>query len=213
MTTNKIPLEVLLKAMEPVVWPTLRERFRADCCVAACRILREVFADYGYRAQQVPMQLFVFNAPMRAMLDAKTAFPDDPAERTAFFDEHGAWSVGIGPHLNDGPLKPDGYRGHLVLNVEGVLVDPSLQQAQRAAKGILLPLLLWFQPHQGFFAKPKGQRTSGMIGDCLVAYRRIRDDSYLTGRNWREKHAGVPETYFKIARLVREQIAGKEVLV
>jgi hypothetical protein len=45
-----------------------------------------------------------------------------------------------------------------------------------------------------------------MAGDCTVTYKRIRDDSYIAGKNWRERHAGAPEIYFKIGRLLRERL-------
>jgi hypothetical protein len=119
-----IPLPTLLEEMTPIVRSTMLETFRPDCCVATCKILREVFADYGYRAREVPVTVQILNAP------------------SSFFA-----------------------------------------------------------------AKPKGQRISGKVDESLVVYKRLRDDGYLSGRNWRERYAGQPETYFKIVRLLREQIA------
>lgn len=202
---NKIPLPTLLNVMMPVVRSTMLERFRADCCVATCKILREVFADYGYKAREVPVSVYILNREMQALVE-EGPLPDDHAERIALFNQRGAWGVGVG---FGPPANENAYAGHLVLNVDGVLVDGSLDQAQREERNILLPSLLWFKPESGFFAtRAKGQQIKGVVGDCLVVYKRIRNDSYLTGKNWREKYAGVPETYFKITRLLRERITG-----
>lgn len=205
--TNKIPLPTLLNAMKPVVRRTMLEAFRPDCCIATCRILREVFADYGYKARPVAVSVEVLNAEMIALMQ-EGPLPDDRAERTVLFDQRGAWGVGIG--APGPPLNGNSFVGHLVLNVDGVLIDGSLDQAQRPEKKILLPSLLWFKPDAGFFApRSKGQRTSGIVGDCLLNYRRIDNESYTTGKNWREQYAGKPDIYFKIARLLRERIGIK----
>jgi len=199
-----IPLPTLLNVMLPIVRKTMLEEFRPDCCVATCKILREVFTEYDYRARQVPVAVDVLNAEMQVLVQ-EGPLPDDRTERLALFKRRGAWGVGVG---YGPPTDANKYAGHLVLNVNGVLVDGSLDQAERKEKRILLPSLLWFKPAPGFFApRAKGQQSSGMIGDCRVTYRRIRNDSYLTGKNWREKYAGKPETYLKIVRLLREKLA------
>jgi hypothetical protein len=208
---NKIPLPTLLNVMRPVVRKTMLEYFRPDCCVATCKILQTVFAEYGYKARAVAVTVQVLNGPMQKLVE-QGPLPEDHDERMALFNQHGAWGVGIVPPEN-GQLKPNSFGGHLVLNVNGVLVDASLQQAQREQKGILLPALLCGHPGSSFFAKSKGQRTGVKVGECLVSYRRLRDDSYTTGKNWREEYAGRPEAYLKIMRLMRERITGKEVSV
>jgi hypothetical protein len=201
--SQAIPLPALLEAMSPIVRSTMLETFRPDCCVATCRILREVFADFGYRAREVPVTVQVLNGPMQRLAE-QGPLPEDRDERIALFNQTGAWGVGIG---GDKPLAQDKYSGHLVLSVHGHLVDASLDQVNRPERNIEMPPLLWFPAPSGFFAKPKGQGLSGMVGECLVAYKRLRNDSYLSGKNWRERYAGHAETYFKIMRLLREQIA------
>jgi hypothetical protein len=208
--TNKLSkLEVLLDAMSSIVRPTMLEYFRPDCCVATCKILQAVFAEYRYKARAVAVTVQILNGPMQKLVE-QGPLPKDHDERIALFNQHGAWGVGIVPPEN-GLLKPNSFGGHLVLNVNGLLVDASLQQAQREQKGIMLPPLLCGRPGSNFFAKSKGQRTGVRVGECLVSYKRLRDDSYLTGKDWREEYAGKPETYLKITRLLRERITGKDV--
>jgi hypothetical protein len=197
-------LHALLDALSPIVRPAMLEHFREDCCIATCRILREVLAAYGYKAREVPVTVQVLNGPMQKLVD-EGPLPDDRAERVALFHQRGAWGVGIGLAHPGDPIVPGKYYGHLVLSVNGLLVDASLQQAQREQRGIVLPSLLWCRPEQGFFAKSKGQQTRGTVGECLVSYRRLRDDSYLTSKNWRAKYAGYPQIYTKIMRMLLEQ--------
>jgi hypothetical protein len=206
-TQRLAALPALFEAMSPIVRPTMLESFSPDCCIATCRVLRDVFAEYGYRAEAIPVTVQVLNGPMQALLELGP-LPDDRAERIALFNKTGAWGVGIG---GDKPLAPGKYCGHLVLNVHRYLVDASIDQVSRPEHNMALPPLIAFPAPPGFFAaKPKGQGVSGMIGETLIAYKRLRDDSYRTGRGWREAHT---ETRLRIMRLLRERLAAEQIKI
>jgi hypothetical protein len=198
--TTSTPLTDLLETLKPIVRPLMLRHFTANCCIATSRMLRDIFEHYGYRARAVPTTVEILNAAMLRLLDSGEAFPEDRDERIAFFGERGnAWGVGIQPSET---MKQSAFGGHLVLSVNGLLVDGSLSQANRPEKQIELPSLLWFRPEQSFFAtKPKRQLTAGMIGECGMRYRRLDDETYRTSPNWRQRHAGVPEVYAQIVTL------------
>lgn len=192
----------LMKAMSPVVSRAMLEHFSPDCCIATCKIMTEVFAFHGFKAQPIATTMTVLNGPMQELL-RNGPLPADLEERRALLDESGAWSVGIGPFdpaeaLANGQ-KEDGFKGHLVLRVGPFVVDGALKQAARPEKGIDLPEMLWFKPPTGFFAaRSKGQRAPGVLNGCVVTYRRLDDENWRQSRNWRDQHAGSLHAYFKI---------------
>ena len=195
-------LTELLEAMSPILRPCMLQSFTPTCCIGTCRILIEVLAHYGFSARAVPTTVFVYNAAMMRLLDTGVEIPEDREDRLALFNQTGAWGVGIVP---DGTAPDVGgkYGGHLVLQCDGLLIDGSIQQAQRAERDIVLPSLLWFKPTPaGFFAtRVKGQTTRGMLGECLLVYRRLDNPGYLDSPNWRQKHAGAPEVYRNVLTL------------
>jgi hypothetical protein len=190
----KPALDHLLRAMSPVVRKTMLTKCRPDCCVATCKILREVFAYYGYKARPFAVAVFIYNEAMQDLIARGVTFPEDLEKRVALFDEVGAWGVGIHPEARGEPGV-----GHLVLGVGGKLVDASLDQASRPERNINLPPLLSFDAPPGFFAeRVKSQQIKGMVDGSLVIYKRVVNDTYRTSLNWREEHGGVPELYDEI---------------
>jgi len=173
----------LLEAMSPVLRTCMLEYFAPSCCIGTCKIAQEILAYYGFTARAFATTVYIYNAAMQRLVDTGVEIPDDCEERIALFNQTGAWGVGIVPN--------------------GMTADGSLQQAQRIERDIVLPPLLWFKPTPaGFFAsRVKAQRTAGMLGDCMVVYRRLENPSYLTSPNWRQKHAGIPEVFAKVLTL------------
>jgi hypothetical protein len=192
-------LETLLHALAPIVRPAMLETYQSNCCVATCKILLRVFAQYGYKARPVAVAVGVYNREMVKLMDAGVAFPEDKEERLALFNRTGAWGVGImaGDHA-----EPNSFGGHLILNVNGLLVDGSLQQAERPQYQMPLPPLLWCRPEPGFFAeRVKRQRSRGNVvmdgHTMLVVYQRIANDGFRQGRDWSDTPHSI-DTYLKI---------------
>jgi hypothetical protein len=195
-------LTELLEAMSPVLRRCMLEHFTPTCCIGTCRILIEVLAYYRFSARAVPTTVFVYNAAMIELLGTGVEIPEAREDRIVLFDQTGAWGVGVAP---DGEAPDSGgkFGGHLVVQCDGLLIDGSIQQAQRTERNIVLPSLLWFKPTPaGFFStRVKGQTTRGMLGDCMLVYRRLENPGYLDSPNWRQKHAGVPEVFRKVLTL------------
>jgi hypothetical protein len=206
--TTRPGLHQLCEVLAPIARTALLQYFAPNCCIATCKILRDVFAYYGYRAREVPVTVMIYNAAMQRLVEQGIAFPDDNDEKRALFDRHGAWGIGIVPPRR-GEVAANGFGGHLVLNVEGMLVDGSLQQAERVERQIVIPSLLWFTPMpNNFFAlRAKGQHTSGMLNDCVVVYKRLDNEGYRVSPNWRQEHAGAPAAYRTILTLASVALA------
>jgi hypothetical protein len=199
-TDKKVDLTQLCEILAPIVRMTMVKYFASNCCVATCKILRDVFGHYGYRARQVPVTVTIINRAMRELVEQNVTFPKEERARLAFFERHGAWGIGIVPVLNSKNVNGSGFGGHLVLNVDGILVDASLQQAERRDRQIILPPWLAITPvPAGFFAaRAKGQQIRGVIGDCLICYRRLENEAYRISPNWRQESAGCPAAFREI---------------
>lgn len=172
------PLAVL-DAMQPVVRREMLKEFTPDCCIATTRVLKRALAVFGIEAEPVAVGVRIYNAAMRRLLN-RAPLPTDPRKKERLLALTGAWGIGICPHGNE-----ERFGGHLVLRVGSLLVDASLQQAERPNKGILLDPLVVAKPHPAFFApKQYGEEFGIDIHGCLVVYERIRDESFRRAPDW-----------------------------
>lgn len=196
-------LTQLLDRLAPVAWPALRERYNADCCIAAAAILKEVFRRRGFDAKVIPVTVEVYNARMDKLLRSGTKLPEDRARREMLLDLTGAWSVGIQP-AGPAPLaindqRGGGYGGHLILNVEDCLVDASIKQCDRPQRQIVLPDMV--------VTEARYLLEDGVmhfkIHDLTVVYRRLDDQSYLKARDWTRRTTPYPETLRAILTRLR----------
>lgn len=188
-------LEQLLGAMEPVVRRTMLRRFNSDCCIATCKIMQTIFAEYGFRAEPFPVSVYIHNAKQFELIKNGT-LPDSGEEREAL----GAWAVGLvaGGKVPNGR---QGFGGHLVLHVEGMLIDASLQQADRPERAITLPPLLAVPAEPGFFGRrAKGQQMAGIVNGCMVVFKRIENEGWRSAPNWKEAYAGSYQTYVDVMK-------------
>jgi len=166
------------------------KEFTPDCCIATCRVLHQVFESFGYYADAVPVDVYIFNAPMAALLRDGVEIPtDDPVARRKLFDATGAWGVGITRLSADvgAPVVGGRYGGHLVLRVMNTLIDASLQQADRPQYGIALPSLIAFSPDvQAFFTQKRtGDKRCGIsVNRCEIIYQRMKDYSFRRSPDW-----------------------------
>jgi hypothetical protein len=208
----------LLSALGPIVRPAMLTRFKPNCCIATCKILKEVFAYYGFKAKAFPVMAYIYNQRMTELLNTREIIlPRDEQERLALFDQTGAWGVGFCnyPGLNQQTLDGDEiFRGHLVLKVDGWLVDGSLEQASRPQRDIKLPGMLWAHAPSGFFSpRCRKQILTTFVNRCSLIYQRLENESYRMSPNWQKEHAGVAEVYGDIlARVSIELDANQQTL-
>jgi hypothetical protein len=119
----------LLRALVDRVYPIVREEYRDPaCCVPASYHARDVL-----RARGIPARLAAFDviAGNSAWWEFMAAKPENPRD----FPE-GAWSVGL-THNNPSPAP--GHNLHLCVVSKGAIVDCSIGQMSRPARGLTLP--------------------------------------------------------------------------
>lgn len=203
---RKIELDKLIPALAVVTYPTLREEYTADCCIAAAAILTRVFDEYGYKAETVPVTVHLFNKAMLELMDRK-AIPDDEDKRKILFQMTGAWGVGIVPAsaiLSElSKVRGGGYGGHLLVRVGGWLLDPTIQQAQRLEKNMPMPNMIATQSAKDF---ERDGKLTLLVGECVVAYTRINDQSYRTAPDWVRRSTPFPESVRNILARTKAEL-------
>jgi hypothetical protein len=210
-TTRSHSMPALLDALSPVVRPAMLEEFTGNCSIATCRVLRRVFARFGYDAVPMPCAVYIYNAAMMKLFDNGMRIPEDMKERRRFLDLIGAWGVGIVPESARISETP-GFGGHVVLSVERMLIDASLQQVNRPDKNLMLPAFLAFEPTPRFLGEPRGQEIAVTLnsGDAIT-YKRITDYSFRTAGDWLRDGQPYSDVLKKIVRETRERLdSGRE---
>jgi hypothetical protein len=137
--------------------------YRPDCCIAATAILNEVLDYFKLTARPLSAIATVFNPVMSERI-AQEGMPTlEEAGRNWF--PKGCYSLAVGA----GDPDPGKWPGHLVAVLGGrVLIDLTLDQANRPQHGIVLPVPIIAPCDAEFLA---GQAVvAGIVGGCRVVY-------------------------------------------
>lgn len=174
------------------------KRYRADCCIAFCRIGLDILRD----KLRMPVGVLTVTAcGINAAFLAKGRLPDSEEEGEAWKGE-GCHSVILG--LPD-HVEPGGWPGHLVLHYSRtMLIDGTLAQASRPKKGIELAAIVTPAPW-AFFVGEEKLIIPIKAGGELHYDARPADRSYLRTRSWLDK-AQRTVTVKEIWRLMRERL-------
>jgi hypothetical protein len=194
----RTPLQELTDALAPVARSVMLEHFTPNCCVATCRVLRRVFQHFDYDAEPVPCFVYAFNAAMVKLLSTGIRFPEDQKERSRFFALFGAWGVGIIPASSAGNEKTH-FGGHVVLRVNRLLIDASLQQVDRPEMKLHVPALIAAEPAQEFFLPAHGQRFEhNLRSGTQIVYQRSANYSFRFAPDWQRKGSPYVDAISKI---------------
>jgi hypothetical protein len=137
--------------------------YRPDCCIAATAILIDLLDHFRLTARPLSVIATVFNPAMSERIDREGLPTLEEAERDWF--PHGCYCLAVGV----GDPQPGKWPGHLVANLaEKVLIDLTLDQADRPQYGILLPMPI-VAPFPPEFLTEDGQMV-GMVNGCRVVY-------------------------------------------
>jgi hypothetical protein len=142
--------ESILRRYAEVARPEILRDFRADSCIASTRITIRVMREFGIFAEPLSVIFIVGNAEWRRrIIENQEPWPD-PKDIYKWCEMTGAWSVGVG----NGRKREGGWPGHLVayLPKHNFIIDASIDQANRPAKGIILPPVLIAQISPRFAA-------------------------------------------------------------
>lgn len=174
-----------------VVTSTVRELVLEDFLVTSCipttRILIDVLDYFAVPAKPIPVEVLIFNAEARAILDTgDMKAVADAVQAREPEDEGGPWTIGLGVAANK---REEG--GHVVVGIPSrqVIIDGSLDQAARPIKDIYLEASVIPMPDPDFFttpdtvvaltAQPEGH------GPVLLVYTHAPYKQYLKSPNWR----------------------------
>src|SRR5262249_29776146 len=120
-------------------------RYRPDSCIAAARVLVDVFDRLHVRCRPLSVVVDVFHPAMvaRAALEGGR-LPETTEEYQRWVAESGCWWLTLGM----GEPRPGRWAGHVaVVAWDAVLLDLTLPQASRPQRGIeLAPLAVQVCP-------------------------------------------------------------------
>src|SRR5262249_2868660 len=123
--------------------------YRPDCCIAATAILNEVLDYFKLTARPLGDIATVFNPVTRERIDREGMPTLEEAERDWF--TKGCYSLAVGA----GDPEPGKWPAHLVTVLGAqVLIDLTLDQANRPQHGIVLPMPILAPCDPDFLAGP-----------------------------------------------------------
>lgn len=131
-----IKLQVILKVIARVGRIAILQDFRKDSCIASTRVMTRVLDHYGFHAEPKHVKVIIFNKVMLEYWNKGQVPNRETQEFRDFCDSTGAWSVGLG--YEQPGQKPVGHVV-AVLPEEMIMIDASLDQANRPHKSIELP--------------------------------------------------------------------------
>lgn len=177
-------LSGLLDRLAPAVREEIRRDFAPNCCIATAAILRRVFRHFRFEALPVPVEVVIRNRRMVELLKRGVKVPGDPARMREWFKATGSYSVGI-TRESPTPFKGGGFSGHLVVRVQDVLVDASLEQANRPQWNLAVPPFMVSNIAPGFM---EGKTQVGGVNGCEVAYTLLTGDStWRSSPDWTDE--------------------------
>lgn len=155
--------------------------YRPDCCIAATAILIDVLDYFRLTARPLSVIATVFNPAMSGRIEREGMPTLEEAERDWF--PNGCYSLAVGI----GDPEPGKWPGHLVANLaDKVLIDLTLDQADRPQHGIVLPMPV-VAPFPPELLTEDGQ-MAGMVNGCRVVYEaRPADRSFERSNDWRSR--------------------------
>jgi hypothetical protein len=108
-----------------------------------------------------------------------------PEELRHWCETTGAWSVGVG--YAEAEKRINGWPGHLVayLPQHRILLDASVDQANRPVRGIILPPVLTVPNIPSRFLNGD-TRLVGSFNGMFLEYRHVPNETFRTTKDWTE---------------------------
>lgn len=195
-------------AFAEVARPLILENFTPDSCVASTRIGIDALRAFGVLARPLPVHVRIFNQEMATLLMAGIK----PTGRHTADSEGGPWMVDLGNPVEGDPRAA----GHVAIAIPalGLLLDPSIDQANRPHKNIRFPAgetLLWKTGSEEF-PNPGWEETRGTDEGVVIVYEAVDAHRYRKSPNWRADSGLVGgrrsfrETTGAIVRAMRERL-------
>jgi len=171
--------------------------FRHDSCIASTRATLLVLHYFGHIAYPQAVKVQAFNAKAWAMRDELKGLPIEQWPP-------GAWSVGIAGRA--GSSRPGRWDGHLVAVSGRWLLDPSLDQLARPAKGIWVEAGAFRMPEHWGAGWPEDE--AGLVTQhdgSVILYEPLADTSWRQSPNWSAKLPAIKRVTGEAIRLLRAE--------
>lgn len=176
-------ISTLCKLTRPLM---LRSGWRTDCCIATTRALTRVFSSYGIQSHALMVELVIWNNAMREKVNAVGRVAETHEEMREWFKECGAWTMGLG--IPD-PAAPDSWHGHMVVVIENrVILDASIDQADRPARGVKFPYSITAEVDDTFLSGEEPRICISPTGMLLRYQARPNDQRYVDSPDWEQQY-------------------------
>lgn len=197
--------EQKLNAVMDAACTVFPPRYRPDSCIAATRVLIDVFDRLHVKVRPLSVTVDIFNAALVARAEAEGGrLPVDDEEYQRWIAETGCWWLTMG---SGGDPEPGKWSGHVgVVAWEKVLIDLTLPQATRPQRGIVLaPVAVEVGES---FLDGSDRRVVPMNGCELHYQARPEDRSFMHSPDWcdRQRHRDVVA---EILRRTRDELRGR----
>jgi hypothetical protein len=189
MTAN---LDALLKGLSPVARDEIvRVLGHSNVCIPTCGVLQAVLRHFGFESYAVATEINACNPVQAQIFEAvggREKAADATPEQRKDWQERGGWAVGISPTMAAAkvPIKGDGWDGHLILRVDDILLDGSIEQCNNSEKDLILPKLLW-TPVDAEWDAGAAYACVTLPNGCEVVYGKLDDDSWQNSPYWKSE--------------------------
>jgi hypothetical protein len=203
-------LKDLLERLEPVARDEIvRVLGHSNVCIPTCRVLQAVLKDFRIGSYPVPTEVSACNkvqAEIFRSIGGREQAAYTTSEQQKEWAGKGAWATGIGPGIASAglPVGTDGWDGHLVLRVEDVLLDGSIEMLNNPQRGLILPKLLW-TPVDAEWDTATRPATVPLSNGCEVVYGKLNDDTWRYTPYWKAER----EPYKTMQSKIMEAILAK----
>ncbi len=180
-------LDALLKRLTPVARDHIVYVLgHSDTCIPTCRVLQAVLGHFEFQSFAVATEVNAYNRIYAEMVQSFGGH-EPTAEQVKPWRDRGASSVRISPEMATAgvPIAGTDWDGHLVLRVEDIVLDGSIEMCSRPAKSILLPKLLGVAVDEKW-DKGNEEASVTLLNGCGVTYKRLNDDSWQHSEYWTE---------------------------
>lgn len=200
-----------LDALVTVARPIILREFRADSCIASCRLAMDALTYFGITTIEQPVTAMVINHEAAALLSAGTTMQElsDILVRLSPETPGGPWTIGVGV----GSGAAGTWSGHLIVTVPDIraVIDLSIDQASRPHKNISLEPY-WGVVDRDDWWEPDASRESTLFpvaspdGSVIMLDRHAVDPmGYRVSPNWTRSGQSGKAVYRALAgQIIRE---------
>lgn len=183
----------VLRAYVEAARETLPNHLRPDSCLNGTRVCIEALKHHGVEATPVVVDMIVANAVADRMFEQHDGWPTADEDVQRWMDQ-GAWVLQVDGKGIDGV---PGWPHHLVARVGDYLVDSSLAQASRPAKGIELPWVCAFP--RGPFLDSQDTITYDAPDGVKIGFKSRPDVTDFVFQSGFQPHAGNMKVALEVA--------------